>query len=184
MVINSSPRIDVFDPSTGKLLWHFGEPNRVPVSMPVYHDGTLYATRGFRSGPYMAVRVGGKDDVSKTHTKWHVPTGAPYISSILHYQGLIYMVSEGGVVTCVEPETGETVWKDRLDGVFTASPVAANGKVYMLNENGETFVLKAGRVKDVLERNSLGERTLASPAISGGKLFIRSDEHLFCIGQP
>jgi outer membrane protein assembly factor BamB len=183
LVINSNRRIEVFDPATGKLRWHVGEPNRVPIGMPVYHDGVLFATRGYRSGPYLAVRVGGKADVTGTHLKWRVPTGAPYVSSILYYQGLIYMASEGGIVTCVDAETGETVWKERFGGVFSASPVAADGKVYLLNEDGDAFILKAGRALNVLERNSLGERTLASPAISGGQLFIRSDQHLFCIGQ-
>jgi outer membrane protein assembly factor BamB len=183
LVINSNRRIDVFDPSTGELLWYVGEPNRVPIPMPVYHHGVLYVSRGYRSSPYLAVRVGGTDDVNRTHLKWRVPTGAPYISSLLYYQGLIYMASESGIVTCVDAETGETVWKERFGGVFTASPVAADGKVYLLNEEGDTFILKAGRELNVLERNRLGERTLASPAISDGQLFIRTDQHLYCIGQ-
>lgn len=183
MVINSNRKIDVFDPSTGKYLWQVGEPNRVPIGMPVYHEGVLYATRGYRSGPYLAVRVGGKGDVSKTHLKWRVATGAPYISSLLYYQGLIYMASETGIVTCVDAETGETLWKNRFGGVFSASPVAADGKVYLINEEGDAFVLEAGRELNIVERNSLGERTLASPSISNGQLFIRTDEHLYCIGQ-
>lgn len=183
MVINSNKRIDVFDPSTGKHLWQFGEPNRVPIGMPVYHEGVLYATRGYRSGPYLAVRVGGKGDVSETHLKWRVPTGAPYVSSLLYYQGLIYMASETGIVTCVDAETGETLWKNRFGGVFSASPIAADGKVYLINEEGDAFVLEAGRRLNIVERNSLGERTLASPSISNGHLFIRTDEHLYCIGQ-
>ena len=93
----------------------------------------MYATRGYRSGPYLAVRVGGKGDVSETHLKWRVATGAPYISSLLYYQGLIYMASETGIVTCVDAETGETLWNNRFGGVFSASPVAADGKVYLIN---------------------------------------------------
>ena len=182
-VINSNQKIEVFDPATGKLLWQVGMPIRVPIGMPVYLDGILYASRGYRSSPYLAVRVGGNADVTATHLKWRVPTGGPYVSSILLYQGLIYMATESGIVTCVDAESGETVWKKRFGGVFSASPAAADGNVYLTNEEGDTFILQAGREYNMLEQNSLGERTLASLAFSDGLLFIRTDEHLYAIGK-
>ena len=89
-----------------------------------------------------------------------------------------------GIVKCVDADTGERVWQERIGGIYSASPVAAEGRIYLLNESGETVVLQAGRKPDVLERNQLNERTVASPAISGGQIFIRSDEHLICIGRP
>ena len=182
LIINSNRRLDAYDPSSGELLWHAGKPNKVPVPMPVYHDGVLYASRGYSSGPYMAIRTGGRGDVSKTHILWRVATGAPYVSSLLYYRGLVYMANERGIVTCVDAKTGEMIWRQRMGGVFTASPVAADGKIYLLNEGGETVVLQAGHAPRVLERNSLNERSLASLAISNSQLFIRTDEHLICIG--
>jgi outer membrane protein assembly factor BamB len=147
------------------------------------HDqGIIYLSRGYRSGPYAAIRPGGRGDISKTHVIWHVPTGAPYISSLVHYQGLLYMVGDVGVVTCVDAKTGERVWRERIDGVFTASPVAGDGKVYFLSETGETIVLRAGRKPEVLARNRIDGRILASPAISGGRLFIRTDDSLIAVG--
>jgi outer membrane protein assembly factor BamB len=147
------------------------------------HDqGVIYLSRGYRSGPYAAIRPGGRGDISKTHVIWHVPTGAPYISSLVHYQGLLYMVGDVGVVTCVDAKTGERVWRERIDGVFTASPVAGDGKVYFLSETGETIVLRAGRKPEVLARNRIDGRILASPAISGGRLFIRTDDSLIAVG--
>jgi outer membrane protein assembly factor BamB len=94
---------------------------------------------------------------------------------------LIYVTNEVGIVTCVDAETGKQVWRQRLGGIFFASPVAGDGKIYMVSETGETFVLKAGREATILATNDLGERFLASPAISNGRLFLRSDGTLFCV---
>jgi outer membrane protein assembly factor BamB len=149
----------------------------------MHHEGVIYLSRGYRSGPYVALRPGGRGDISKTHVVWHVPTGAPYISSLVHYQGLIYMAGDVGVITCVDARTGERVWRERLGGVYTASPVAADGKIYLMSESGETLVLKAGRTPEVIARNSISGRVLASPAIAGGRLFVRTDGQLVAIGK-
>ena len=93
------------------------------------------------------------------------------------------MTSEVGIVTCAEASTGEQVWRLRLRGIFFASPTAADRKVYFVSETGETFVVRAGREPHILARNNLGERFIASPAISSGQLFLRSDENMFCIGK-
>jgi outer membrane protein assembly factor BamB len=183
LIVNSTPRIEAFDPATGKLLWWAGEPHRFAVPVPTFHDGVLYTSRGYRSGPYMAVRAGGRGDVSKTHVRWSIPTGAPYISSLLYYEGLLYMANDVGVVTCVNPENGEKVWQERIEGIFTASPVAADGKIYFASETGETIVLEAGREPRVVARNPVGERTVATPAIARSQLFLRGDDSLICIGS-
>ena len=93
------------------------------------------------------------------------------------------MTNEVGVVTCADISTGERVWRHRLQGVFFASPVAADGKVYMLSETGETFVLKGGRTPEVLSVNTLPGRFIASPAISRGRILLRSDRALYSIGR-
>jgi outer membrane protein assembly factor BamB len=183
LIVNSTERIDALDATTGELLWHVGEENRVPVPTPISHNGILYASRGYSSGPYMAVKVGGRGDVSATHVQWLTPTGAPYVSSLLHYHGLIYMATESGIASCVDASTGKLLWRERFGGVFSASPVAAEGRVYLVNEAGEAFVLEAGRELKILARNHLKERTLASPAISGGLILLRTDEHLVAVGN-
>jgi outer membrane protein assembly factor BamB len=142
----------------------------------------IYLSRGYRSGPYAAIRPGGRGDISRTHIVWHVPTGAPYISSLVFYDGLIYMAGDVGVVTCVDARTGERVWRERLGGIYTASPIAGDGKIYFMSESGETIVLNAGRKPDVISRNTIDGRVLASPAISGGRLFIRTDDAVMAIG--
>lgn len=182
LIVNSSERLDAYDPRTGAFLWHADGANRFPVPSPLAHEGVIYTSRGYRSGPYMAIRPGGRGDASTSHVLWHVPTGAPYVSSIVLYQGLIYMATDNGILTIADAKNGERVWQGRVGGVFSASPVAGDGKVYLLSENGETIVLRAGREAEVIARNPIGERTLASMAVSAGRIFMRSDDHLFCIG--
>jgi outer membrane protein assembly factor BamB len=183
LIVNSSERVDAYDARTGAFLWHTGEANKFPIPSPVFHDGVIYASRGYRSGPYMALRPGGRGDITGTHTVWHVATGAPYVSSLLYYDGMIYMANDVGVLTAVDAKTGERVWQERVDGVFSASPVAGAGHVYFVSENGDTIVLKSGRPPQIAGRNSIGERAVASPAVSNGQIFIRTDERIFCIGK-
>jgi outer membrane protein assembly factor BamB len=183
VVVNSSAGVAGHSAATGELLWRYDEANRFPVPMPTVHDGIIYTSRGYRSSPFMAIRPGGRGDIANSHVVWRVASGAPYISSIVHYQGLIYMVGDVGVLTVTDATNGERVHQERIGGVYSASPVAGDGKVYLLSEDGETIVLAAGRTPTVLARNRLDARQLASPAISGGRLFIRSDDVLYAIGR-
>ncbi len=183
MIINSTERIDAYDPATGEALWHAGSWRQTPIPSPVFHDGLIYMSRGYRNSDYLAIVPGGRGDVTESHIKWRAPGAASYVPSIIQYHGLLYMTNEVGVVTCADIKTGERVWRHRLAGVFFASPVAGDGKIYMTSETGEVFVLRAGRQPEVLARNDLGERFIASPAISSGRLFLRSDRTLFSIGQ-
>jgi outer membrane protein assembly factor BamB len=182
LLVNSSQRIDAYDPATGALLWHLDGPRQTPIPSAVFHDGRIYMSRGYRNSDYMAIRPGGRGDVTGSHVEWRQPGGASYVPSILYYQGLLYMTNEVGVVTCADAQTGERVWRQRLGGVFFASPVAGDGKVYLASETGETFVLRAGRTPEVLARNDIGERIIASPALSKQRLFLRSDSALFAVG--
>jgi outer membrane protein assembly factor BamB len=183
LLINSSQRIDAYDPVTGKLLWYTGSERQTPIPSAVFHGGHIYLSRGYRNSDYMAIRPGGSGDVTKTHIEWQAASGASYVPSIVYYDGLLYMTNEVGVVTCADAKTGERVWRYRLDGVFFASPVAGNGRIYLLSETGRTFVLRAGRTPEVLAENDLSGRFIASPAISGGRIFLRSDQTLFAVGS-
>jgi outer membrane protein assembly factor BamB len=183
LIVNSSQRVDAYDPRTGAFLWHVGGSNQFPIPAPTFHDGVVYMTRGYRSGPYMALRPGGRGDISTSHVVWEVPTGAPYISSLVYHEGILYMASDVGAVTAIDAATGKRIWQQRVEGIFSASPVAADGKIYFVSETGETIVLKAGRQAEVLARNDVGERLIASPAISNGQIFLRSDDRLFAIGR-
>ena len=183
VIVNSSQRIDAYDPKSGTLLWHTGTDNRFPVPSPVFHNGVIFASRGYRSGPYMAIKTGGRGDITASHVVWAVPTGAPYVSSLLHYDGIVYMANDVGVLTAVDATTGERVWQERVEGVFSASPVGGAGHVYFVSENGDTIVVKAGRKPQIVARNPIGERALASPAIANGRVFLRTDEHVIAVGK-
>ncbi|MFZ0281301.1 MAG: PQQ-binding-like beta-propeller repeat protein [Bacteroidales bacterium] len=183
LIINSSERIDAYNPVNGELLWYVGSPRQSPIPSPVFHDSVIYMSRGYRNSDFLAIRPGGRGEVTESHTLWRTPTGASYVPSILYYDGLLYMTSDAGILTCADADTGEQVWRQRLRGVFFASPAGADGKVYFVSETGETIVVRAGREPHILARNNLGERLIASPAISRGHIFLRSDENLFCIGK-
>jgi outer membrane protein assembly factor BamB len=183
MIVNSGFGVEAFNPDTGEKLWLYEEPSRFPIPAPIHRDGVIYLNRGYRSSPYMALRVGGRGNVAETHIAWRSATGGPYISSLVEYDGLLYMANDTGILTCIDAATGERVWQERLGGVFSASPVVADGKIYFSSETGEMLVLKAGRTAEVLARNKLRGHTLASPAISDGKIFIRFDNRLVAVAN-
>ncbi|MEZ5394998.1 MAG: PQQ-binding-like beta-propeller repeat protein [Bryobacterales bacterium] len=179
LILNTNAGLEAVDASNGKPVWSVGPENRVPVPTPVLHDGTLYINRGYNSSPYLAVRA----DKKEPEVRWEVSTGAAYVSSLVYANGLLFMATERGIASAADAETGETVWKKRLPGVFSASPVVADGKVYFSAESGVTYVVEASREFQIAAENDLGERTLASPAISDGVIFFRTDDHLVAIGK-
>lgn len=183
IVVNSSVGVSGHDFATGERLWHFEEANRFPIPTPLVHDGVIYTSRGYRSSPFMAIRAGGKGTMTESQLVWRVPSGAPYIASPVHHDGLLYMAGDVGVLTVTDAKTGERVYQERIGGVYTASPVVGDGKVYLVSEDGETIVLGTGRAPKILARNKLNARQLASPAIAGGRLFIRSDDTLYAVGK-
>jgi outer membrane protein assembly factor BamB len=182
LIVNSSRSIDAHDPRTGRLLWFVDDPVELSIPVPSHQDGVIYTSRGYASSPYLAITAGGSGNVTATSVRWRISTSAPYVSSLLLYRGLLYMATETGILTVTDATSGEIVWRQRLGGSFTASPVAADGHVYLLNENGETAVLEAGRQPRIVARNPIGERSLASLAMSGGLIFLRTDQHLYAIG--
>ncbi len=179
LLVNTNSGVEAIDPASGETLWSAGDANRVPVGAPVVHDDVIYTNQGYFSSPYMAVRVGKEAG----EISWQVGTGGPYVSSLLYYDGLVYMATERGIASAVDAETGETVWKQRLGGVFSASPIAAEGRVYFIEESGKTYVVKAARDYELIAANDLGERSLSSPAVSDGVLLIRTDDHLWAIKE-
>ena len=183
LIVNSSIGVESFDPATGKSLWTYPEVNRFPIPVAMVDGGILYLSRGYRSSPYMAIRLGGRGDITATHVAWRVPTGGPYVSSLVHYQGIIYMSTDNGILSAVDAKNGERLWQERVGGTFSASPIAGDGKVYFVSEGGETIVIKAGRTYELIARNKLNGHFVASPAAGGGRVFLRADDRLFALGK-
>ena len=130
----------------------------------------------------MAIRPGGSGDVTETRVNWRAARGGPYIPSGLVYRDRLYLVSDGGVITCYNAGDGTTIWRNRLRGTFTASLIAAGGRLYATNERGAVWVIAAGDDFELLGRNDLGDRCLATPAVVGKEIFIRTQSYLYCMG--
>ena len=147
----------------------------------------VYCSSG-RAGPTLAIRPGGRGDVTRSHLVWTSPRGSPFVPSPIVYGQSLYMVNDmASIVTCLDAVTGQSLWQGRL-GIaqregFSASPVAVDGKLFFTNDDGETFVLRAGPKFELLHVNRIGEGTLASPALADGRWYIRTDRNLLAIGS-
>ena len=170
-----------FDPKTGELLWSIYAQGEGVSPSPVLGDGVIYASSGFEKTTLRAVKLGGKGDVTETHIAWEQKKGVPTQPSPIFVKPNLYAITDGGIVTCYNPANGEIIWQDRVGGNHSASPVHADGRIYFLSETGDTTVIEAGPQFKVLAKNSLGEKCQASMAVSGKRLFIRTDKSLFCI---
>jgi outer membrane protein assembly factor BamB len=179
--------VHAYDPDAGKELWRCNGNLYEVIPTPVVGYGMLFCSSG-RAGPTLAIRPGGRGDVSSSHVVWSSPRGSPFVPSPILYGEYLYMVNDmASIVTCFEAATGKVMFQGRL-GVaqregFSASPVAVDGKVFFTNDDGETFVLRAGPKFELLHVNQIGEPTLASPALVDGHWYIRTDSHLIAIGR-
>ncbi|MBE3070379.1 MAG: PQQ-binding-like beta-propeller repeat protein [Planctomycetes bacterium] len=171
-----------FDPATGERLWSATNTGEGVVPSLVVGGGMVFQTSGFGDPSIRAVRLGGRGDVTATHIAWEHKKDVPMIPSMLYADGRLFAVTEGGMATCLDAAGGKVLWRSRLPGTYSASPVWAEGRVYFLSEKGETTVVAAGPEFKVLATSALGEKCCASPAISGGRFFIRTEKNLYCIG--
>ncbi len=183
LIVNSSVGVESFNPANGASLWTYPEVNRFPIPVSMVDNGVLYLSRGYRSSPYMAIKLGGRGDITNTHVAWRVATGGPYVSSLVHYEGVIYMSTDNGILSAVDASNGQRLWQERVSGIFSASPIAGDGKIYFVSEAGETIVLKAGRTFEVVSRNKLDGHFVASPAAGGGRVFLRADDRIIAVGK-
>lgn len=171
-----------YDPFTGKELWRVEERGQHSASTrPVLGHGMIFYPTGFSNGQLFAVRTGGNGLITDSHVAWRVKRGASNKPSILLIGDLIYMIGDTGIATCVEAKTGEIVWQQRIGGEYSASPVYADGKIWMFSEEGKTTVIKPGRTFEKLAENHLDDGFLASPAIAGKAFFLRTRTHLYRI---
>jgi outer membrane protein assembly factor BamB len=184
VVSPGSGGVSVHDPRSGRRLWQVQYDGYSVIPQPVYHQGLLFLSTGFDSPEALAIRAqGAAGDNAQQQIVWRSDRSAPLTPSMLVVDGLLYMVSDSGVASCLEAESGKLVWRRRLGGNFSASPVYADGKIYMQNETGTGYVLQPGREFQLVSENELGERTLASYAVAHHGLYIRTAEHLYCIRQ-
>jgi outer membrane protein assembly factor BamB len=176
-----------YDPDKGTELWRCGGTTYEVIPTPVVGYGMVFCSSG-RAGPTLAIKPGGKGDVSRTHVAWRSPRGSPFVPSPILVGEQLYMVNDmQSIVTSLHATTGKAMFQGRL-GVarregFSASPVAVDGKVFFTNDEGETFVLRAGPTFQLMHVNTLGEGMLASPALVDGRWYLRGDRNLYAIGR-
>ena len=182
LVVSGSHQLESFDPDTGKKLWTVDGMSRECIPTPLYAHGMIYAVSGPK-GPTLAIKPGGRGNVTESHAVWRNTRGAPFVPSAILVGDFYYLIDDQGIGTCLNAHTGERVWQKRFTGKYTASPIAADGRIYFVNEAGLTTVIQAGVSNYVeLARNNVGEAVFASPSIAQRRLFIRTSRHLFCIG--
>jgi outer membrane protein assembly factor BamB len=183
VVLPGSGFVAGYEPADGHELWRFryGEGYSV-VPRPVLSGDLLFISSGFDSPILYAIKLeDANGDITSTQMAWSYAKQVPTTPSMIVVGREIYFVSDGGIATCLDAQTGAVHWSERLEGGFSASPISAEGRIYFQNESGVGFVIKAGTQFQLLAKNDLGERSLASYAVADHQLFIRTADHLWAV---
>lgn len=183
LVSAGGDRVQGFDPKTGRRIWSVYSQGEGVTPSPVVGDGLIYTSSGFEAPTLRAIRLGGKGEITKTHIAWEQKRGVAALSSLLYVKPYLYSISRDNILHCMEASSGKIVWMERLSGVHWASPVYADGRIYILSEEGVTLVLRPGPKYDEVARNEISDTCFASMAVSQGNFYIRSAQHLYCIGN-
>ena len=187
LIVSSQRFVQSYDPSTGEELWRCEGMLREVIPTPAVGHGLVYCASG-RAGPTLAIRPGGRGEVTRTHVEWSITRGSPFVPSPTVYGDYLYQINDmSSIITCLNARTGETVWQERLgrprrEGI-SASPIVVDDKLFVTNDEGQTFVLKTGPEFEILHVNDIGAPTLASPALVDGIWYIRTADSLFAIGN-
>lgn len=188
LITSGNELIISYDPRTGKELWrlHGHESNAIPS--PVAGHGMVFVSAGFPVKRTFAVKLGGSGDLTNSNNVvWKYEKGSAYVPSPILYGDYLYLMTDRGMLTCLDAETGAVKYEGGrvpIPATFTASPVAFEGKILLVSEDGDTFVIKAGPAHELITTNSIGEPVYASPAIADGMIFIRGERSLYCIANP
>ena len=183
LLVSYPGRLIAFEATSGRELWSCSGLGKLVYTSPLAREGVAVSMSGFM-GPPLAVRLGGKGEVTESRRLWRQERSQQRIGSGVIHQGHIYIHNDPGVLECIKLTTGETVWNNRLAGKSWSSVVLSGDRLYTADDGGSCFVVQASPSFKVLARNELGERIRASIAVSDGALFIRSYKHLWCISKP
>ena len=187
LIASGTESVISYDPATGKELWrHKGlESNAIPS--PVANNEMVYLVAGYPAKIAYGIRLGQTGDLTGTaNVPWKYEKGTAYVPSPILYGDYLYLTTDRGILTALDAKTGEVKYEGGripIPATFTASPVAFEGKILMTSEDGDTFIIKAGPKHEIIGTNSVGEAVYASPAIADGRIFIRGEKNLYCIGS-
>ena len=183
LISSAGDVVQGFDLNTGRMIWTVANSGEGVVPSLVIGDGLIFATSGFGDSAIRAIRTGGKGNVTKTHIAWESTEDVTKVPSMLYLKPFLFLVTETGVAKCLRASTGQEIWRERLGGKHSASPIWVDGKIYFLSEKGKTTVIRAGGEFEILSENELNEKCIASPAVSQKQIFIRSEKNIYCIGR-
>lgn len=183
LVFSGSKCVASYDPDTGKQIWIVQGPTEQFVASLVYAHDLLFLTYGFPKLGVMAIKPDGTGDVTDTHVVYNIDRGGGYVPSPIANGDYFFVVKDEGFGYCYEATTGKRQWMERMGKHHSASPISAGGHLYFLDDEGIMWVLKPGAKFEVVAKNELGEECYASPAVSRGQIFIRTLNHLYCIGK-
>jgi outer membrane protein assembly factor BamB len=188
LITSGNEAVISYDPATGKELWRSKglESNAIPSPVATSAHDMVVVSAGFPAKAAYAIRLGASGELKDSDIAWKYAKGTAYVPSPILYGDYIYLLTDKGIMTCLDARTGEVKYeggRPPVPAAFTASPVAFDGKILLTSEDGDTFVVKAGPKHEVLRTNSVGEPVYASPAVAGGKIFIRGEKHLYAIEQ-
>ena len=187
LITSGNELIISYDPKTGKELWRSKGHESNAIATPLAGNGMVFVYAGFPVKKTIAIQLGGSGDLSGSkNIVWQYDKGTAYVPSSILYGDYLYLLSDRGIITCIEAKTGKIVYEGGripIPATFTASPVAFEGKILITSEDGDTFVVKAGPKHEILATNSLAEPVYASPAVSDGMIFIRGEKNLYCIAK-
>jgi len=184
LLIHGAFLVTSYDPDTGRELWRADGLAQACANTVVFDDSMVYASGGWPEKVLMAIRTDGSGDVSDTHVAWQTEKSIAYVPSMLLDQGRLYAVSDQGIATCYEAASGKVLWQKRLGGNFSASPVLVGNAIYVPDEDGKLHVFRAAEEFESLAVNDLGDGGFASPVIVGGQILLRTNHHLYCLGEP
>jgi outer membrane protein assembly factor BamB len=179
LILPGSNVVQSLVPETGEEIWRLTYDGYSVIPRPIYADGLVFVCTGYNRPSLLAIDPTGTGDVTTTHLKWKSDANVPHTPSLLASGGKIFMVSDKGIASGVESATGKEIWKERIGGNFSASPLLVGDRMYMLSEEGDATILQIGDTPTELAKNKLTERCLASPAIVGNDLLIRSANALY-----
>lgn len=193
LVTNAAPLIQGYDPSNGKELWRLGPSTTNTTPTPIVGEGLIFVANGYNPiKPIYAVVPGSRGDLTLKEDAtasdaiaWSNRRDGPYMATPLLYRGILYVVSSRGVLTAFEPRTGVQIYQQRLaPGGYSASPVAADGRIYIAGEDGQIFTIRAGRAFEILATSAMNEPTMATPALAGHALFVRTEHWVWALADP
>lgn len=174
--------IVAYQPKTGKEIWKLRHGNGFSiVPRPVSDGSVVYFSTGYGKPNMLAVRIDGDGDVSDTHIEWTVTKGIPAKPSPILSDGLIYVIDDTGVASCIDAASGEIVWKKRIGGNYSASPILVGGHIYFGSQDGKVTVIKPGRTYQQVAENQIDDRIMASPAIAGDSIVLRTEKAIYRI---